>query len=91
MTPRLMFRPEARAEVHKAQEWYDGLVPGLGSQFALAVDLAITLILRHPAAFPIVHGAARKAVLRRFPYSIIYVLDGADMSCWLATITVATR
>jgi plasmid stabilization system protein ParE len=77
--PRLVFRPQAQAELREAQAWYDGLVPGLGLEFAIAVDAAAAGIMRFPLAYPVVHGEARKAVLRRFPYALIYIVEGSDI------------
>jgi hypothetical protein len=75
VTPRLLFRPEARAEMLEAQSWYDVRVPGLGTEFALAVAAGAAAISRFPDACPLVHGRVRKAVLRRFPYALLYVMD----------------
>jgi plasmid stabilization system protein ParE len=33
----------------------------------------------HPEAYALVRGEARRASLRRFPYSVIYVLDEATI------------
>jgi len=65
---RLKFTPEARLDLLDAQAWYDDRVPGLGTEFVRAVDFAASGITRFPAAFPVVRGKIRKAVLRRFPY-----------------------
>lgn len=71
MTPRLLFRPQARAELLEAQAWYEQHVPGLGAEFGLAVAAAAAGIVRFPLAHPVVHGQVRKAVLRRFPYALL--------------------
>jgi plasmid stabilization system protein ParE len=72
MTPRVVFRPEARAEVREARDWYEAQSVGLGLEFARAVDAMLSTIRRTPALYPVVVGAARRALLRRFPYQIIY-------------------
>ena len=72
MTPRVVFRPEARAEVREAREWYEAQSPGLGLEFARAVEAVVATISRTPAFYPAVEGATRRALLRRFPYQIIY-------------------
>jgi plasmid stabilization system protein ParE len=79
VTPRLLFRPEARTEILEAQSWYDARVPGLGTEFALAVAAGAAAISRFPDAYPLVHGRVRKAVLRRFPYALLYVVDGGSI------------
>jgi plasmid stabilization system protein ParE len=76
---RVVFRPEARTELLDAQTWYEDRVPGLGRQFSLAVDAAVSAILRYPEAGPVVHESYRQCVLRRFPYSLVYRLDGPDV------------
>ena len=75
MTLRLVFRPQARVEIRAAEEWYEDRLPGLGLEFVRAVDAALTAIQRFPAAYPVVHGATRQAVLRRFPYSVLFVSE----------------
>ena len=34
---------------------------------------------RHPTLYPVVFGNARRAVLRRFPYSVIYVVRDNEL------------
>ena len=75
----LQFRPEARLDILEARAWYEERAEGLGSEFARAVDGAASGILRFPKAFPTVHGQVRKAVLRRFPYSLLFLIDGDEL------------
>jgi plasmid stabilization system protein ParE len=69
---RIQFRPEARAEALEAKTWYEKRAPGLGLEFARALDAAVQLALRKPWAFSFVEGECRRIVMRRFPYSVIY-------------------
>ena len=34
---------------------------------------------RHPTLYPVVFGDGRRAVLRRFPYSVIYVVHDNEL------------
>ena len=77
---QLRFGPEARLDILETRQWYDSRVAGLGSEFARAVDAAAADILRFPASHPRVHGDVRKAVLRRFPYSLLYVTKGEEIT-----------
>lgn len=70
---RLQFRPQARLDILDARQWYESQSRGLGSEFARAVDAAAAGILRFPASNRRVRGDVRKAILRRFPYSLLYV------------------
>jgi plasmid stabilization system protein ParE len=75
MTLRITFRPEAERELAEAVDWYEARGQGLGAEFLRSVDAAISHVLRHPILYPIVFETARRAVLRRFPYSLIYVVQ----------------
>jgi len=75
MTPRFTVRPEAEADLLASTEWYDSKALGLGTEFVRAVDVCYSLIKRMPEMFQQVHSGARRARLRRFPYSVYYVYD----------------
>jgi plasmid stabilization system protein ParE len=72
VTPRLVFRPEAEAELLDARAWYEGGRVGLGAIFAAAVETTVTAILQNPLAYPRVKGDIRRAVVRRFPYAVYF-------------------
>lgn len=72
MTPRLVFRPEAEAELLDARVWYEGERVGLGALFAAAVESTVTGILQSPRAFPGVKGDTRRALVRRCPYAVYF-------------------
>lgn len=75
MSRRLIIRPEAEAEMAEAFDWYEGRVPGLGSDFLLSVDAVIQAALRKPEHYPQVHRIIRRALVRRFPYEVFFVDD----------------
>jgi plasmid stabilization system protein ParE len=75
MTRQLIIRPEAEAEMTDAFDWYEDRVPGLGSEFLLCVDAVFSAVLRSPQQFPRVHKIVRRALTRRFPYQILFVVD----------------
>jgi len=67
----IIFRPEAEAEILEAQAWYESRSPGLGFEFARAVEVAVESALRMPLAYPKIEGEFRHILLSRFPYSVI--------------------
>ena len=69
---RVVFRPEARAEALDAQVWYESRSPGLGLEFARALDAALASALRDPIGFVKIEGECRRVILRKFPYSLVY-------------------
>ena len=53
---------------------------GLGSEFLRAVRAAFALIRRNPEQFPRVRGDIRRALVRRFPYAVYYVVEPDHVS-----------
>ncbi|HVM61826.1 MAG TPA: type II toxin-antitoxin system RelE/ParE family toxin [Verrucomicrobiae bacterium] len=72
---RLVLRPEARHELEQAVEWYETQLPDLGRQFRAEVYRAFDNIVARPEIYPKSHETARKAVLRRFPYLVFYLVE----------------
>jgi toxin ParE1/3/4 len=72
VTPRLVLRPQAEAELLDARDWYEEQRPGLGGAFATEVDMVLTSIVQAPLAYPRVQGETRRALVRRFPYAIYF-------------------
>jgi hypothetical protein len=60
---RAQFRPEARLEVLEAKVWYEGKSPGLGLEFARAVDVAVQTALRIPLAFREIEGSDLRRIV----------------------------
>jgi toxin ParE1/3/4 len=73
----LIIRPEAEAELAEAFNWYEERVEGLGTHFLLAVDAVFRAILRNPEQYPRIHKTTRRALLRRFPYAVFFVVEDA--------------
>jgi plasmid stabilization system protein ParE len=65
-------RPAAAAEIETAYRWYEKEREGLGSEFLEAVEKMVKSIAENPERFPAIRKDIRRAVLRRFPYSIFY-------------------
>jgi len=75
MSYRLIIRPEAELDIQDAFEWYEAQTPGLGSEFIRAVDTCLSGIGRNPLTYPRIYKQARRALIRRFPYSMLFVFE----------------
>jgi plasmid stabilization system protein ParE len=75
MNYRLIISPEAELDLDDAFDWYESQDNGLGSEFVRSIDNCISLIGRNPLSYGIVYQEARRALVRRFPYSIIYLVE----------------
>ena len=77
MTVRL--RPEAEADVSDAARWYEAQRSGLGSEFLDEVLRTLSSITEHPDPYPRISGDVRRAVIRRFPFGVFYVMDESEV------------
>ena len=75
----LIVRPEAERDLAEAHDWYESQVTGLGSEFLLAIDAALSSIQRMPELYHVVYKNLRRALIRRFPYGIFYLLEEAKI------------
>ena len=71
----VIFTQAARGELIEAQDWYEREARGLGRRFRHAIDALIDRMIDNPQQFPIVFKNVRRALLRRFPYSIFFVVE----------------
>ena len=72
MTLRIVFRRAAKTEFEQAALWYDEQRSGLGEEFAIEIEQAVTRAAAAPERYPIVMGDVRRAVARRFPFSVYF-------------------
>lgn len=79
MISRVIFRPAAELELRDAYDWYESREPGLGAEFMRCVDGCVQMIRRHPEVFSTAHQNVRQGVLRRFPYSVLYCVEGDNV------------
>ena len=75
MTRPLLLRPAAEGDIGEAFRWYEDQRPGLGADFLLAVEASLAAIEREPELYAPVHQQARRVLLRRFPYSLFYIVQ----------------
>lgn len=66
------FHKAARNELLEARDYYDNLVYGLGKLFVNEIERCLNIIKVNPLAYPVLQKNIRKAVLLKFPYSLLY-------------------
>jgi plasmid stabilization system protein ParE len=72
MIERVIYLPEASADVAHSYAWYEERAPGLGEDFLRCVEAAVLTIQRHPHLHPVAVDEFRHALIRRFPFQIFY-------------------
>lgn len=78
---RLRIAAPAAFEIADAARSYDATRPGLGSAFVQHIDAALNNIAQFPEMAAMAAPGFRRAVLHRFPYSVVYRVtpDGIDV------------
>jgi plasmid stabilization system protein ParE len=66
----------AKQEIHQAALFYEDCREGLGQEFVDSVESAFEQIQQHPTVWRILKGRFRRYLLQRFPYGIIYAVEG---------------
>lgn len=73
---KVEFLDLARRELDDVFGWYEAQVPGLGYDFLLEFDRAVGRVLAYPQSAAVIRANLRRVVIRRFPYGVIYGVDG---------------
>jgi hypothetical protein len=74
---KVRFLAEAEAELADAVAHYDGLLPGLGAEFALEVRNGLSRIKRYPKAWQLLGRRVRR--YRLSPYGLVYAPLGLEI------------
>lgn len=70
--PRVLFTPAARADLTDAVTWYEAHAPEIVPQFHEALRAIVLRVAENPKQFPPSPHQTRRALLRRFPYLVIF-------------------
>jgi plasmid stabilization system protein ParE len=75
-TYRIVVDHRAELDVEDVLAWYEQERPGLGSRFLAEIRAAYARILDGPFKYQVLRSGVRHALLRVFPYSLFFVVDG---------------
>ena len=76
---RLRYTDRAKDDVELAFEWYEKQRKGLGFEFLDCIEISINNILSFPEMYKICYLNFRSCVLRRFPFSLFYTIEGEEI------------
>jgi toxin ParE1/3/4 len=83
------FHPEASTEFQAASTYYENEVPGLGEGFISELERIAELIEANPAIGTPIDDVFRRAVLVRFPFSVIYRAENCKL--WIIAVAHQRR
>lgn len=66
------FLKVAQQELDAGVQYYNAERPGLGYEFLWEVFAALDRVILLPEAWPPIGNGARRCLVRRFPYGLIY-------------------
>lgn len=72
----IVVRPLAAVDLDEAFDWYESRSVGLVVDFLRAVDGCFVALVAAPLGYPVSYRSVRRILLRRFPYAVLYLLDG---------------
>lgn len=78
MTPVTLLRA-AQLDVRSGAQYYEAQAPGLGVEFVGEVERSLGRLGIHPELGAPLRRGARKLLVRRFPYLVIYQVEQAQV------------
>jgi plasmid stabilization system protein ParE len=78
MMTQVILLEAAEADLSTAECRYGECHPSLGADFLLCVEETLDRIAHHPLSYPRIDGEFRKALVRRFPFGVIYQMANGD-------------
>jgi len=75
VTLEILISREARADIAEAVGSLDEISSVLPHRFGIELERVYAAIGEYPQMYPLVYKNFRRALLRRFPYSVFYVVE----------------
>ena len=77
MKYKVFVTPKAAGDLRQIRTWYDKESDLLSERFFLSFDAALGQISKNPHRFMALQPDVRRALMRRFPYKIIFTVNEA--------------
>jgi len=75
----LSYTDRAKDDVELGFEWYEKQRRGLGFEFLDCIEMSVNNILKFPDLYAESYSNFRRCVIRRFPFSIFYTIEGEEI------------
>ena len=76
---KIRFTPESALELDEAVKWYENELTGLGKRFVVIFDETLLRAVRYPYFNSEIHPGFYRALMKKFPYGIIYSIENGDL------------
>jgi plasmid stabilization system protein ParE len=88
---RIRYRLAAVEELEEAIDWYSRRDPAVGQRLRATVREKIVDVRAHPLACAADPDGVRLALVKPFPYHIVYRVNGLSSRSWRSLIRVASQ
>lgn len=75
----VIVRNDVLTDIKSAVDWYNHELNGLGQRFFLSFEQSTNQITRNPFHYTFITKHVRRCPVRKFPYSILYIVEGNDI------------
>ncbi|MFC3152294.1 type II toxin-antitoxin system RelE/ParE family toxin [Litoribrevibacter euphylliae] len=79
MSYQLTVRKEAEQDIAEYFDYYEEIRAGLGHDFILCIEEALSKIERTPLNYRVIHNNVRRIAIRRFPHRVFYILRESNV------------
>jgi plasmid stabilization system protein ParE len=76
---RVRLRRKALDDVGQIRSWYRNIDPSVEERFLQALNEGLNRIETRPFAYRILYRKTRRILLGKFPYSVYYVIQDANV------------
>jgi plasmid stabilization system protein ParE len=75
---RIEYHPDLEKDLTEVRSYYNDRSPGLGDEFVDEFERQVLRIAAMPERWMIVRSDVRRALMKRFPYVILFRILGED-------------
>ena len=76
----ILLEPKAIIEIREAFDWYEDQKDGLGYELLAEFEECYKLLIKNPERFSYIDSLYRRIKTNRFPYILVYEIDGDTIS-----------
>jgi len=74
-----IIRPEAEADMTEGFQWYQERRDSLGFEFLGEIKTVLEKITENPLRHAELYRSARRSLVRRFPFAVIYIFESSKV------------
>lgn len=88
---KIIFHPLAEKEYLESVSWYEDNRTGLGLQFIREIENTLDTIEANPYLYPVKKRTFREAVVKIFPYIIVYKIHPRQKQITITSVFHTSR